>query len=198
MTGSHGKTSTTGLLAHVLSGIKPTSYLIGDGTGHGISEADFFAFEACEYRRHFLAYAPDYAIITNIDFDHPDYYQSIEDVFDAFQSFSTQVKKGIVAFGEDEQLRRLNVEVPVYYYGTSDENDFVVKNINRTTSGSAFDVYFNNEMIGHYQVPAYGLHNVYNALSVIAIAHLEGLDDREVAEELLTFGGVKRRFSEKK
>ncbi len=198
VTGSHGKTSTTGLLAHVLSGIKPTSYLIGDGTGHGISEADFFAFEACEYRRHFLAYAPDYAIITNIDFDHPDYYQSIEDVFDAFQSFSTQVKKGIVAFGEDEQLRRLNVEVPVYYYGTSDENDFVVKNINRTTSGSAFDVYFNNEMIGHYQVPAYGLHNVYNALSVIAIAHLEGLDDREVAEELLTFGGVKRRFSEKK
>ena len=54
VTGSHGKTSTTGLLAHVLSGINPTSYLIGDGTGHGEPDADFFAFEACEYRRHFL------------------------------------------------------------------------------------------------------------------------------------------------
>ena len=84
ITGSHGKTSTTGLLAHVLSGIKETSYLIGDGTGSGEREAEYFVLEACEYRRHFLAYETDYAIITNIDFDHPDYFESIEDVEDAF------------------------------------------------------------------------------------------------------------------
>lgn len=93
MTGSHGKTSTTGLLAHVLSSLKETSYLIGDGTGHGVPDAEFFILEACEYRRHFLAYSPDYAIMTNIDFDHPDYYSSINDVFDAFQSMANQVKK---------------------------------------------------------------------------------------------------------
>ncbi|HQZ19876.1 MAG TPA: Mur ligase domain-containing protein, partial [Trichococcus flocculiformis] len=65
ITGSHGKTSTTGLLSHVLDGIAPTSYLIGDGTGFGREDAEYFVLEACEYRRHFLAYSPDYAIITN-------------------------------------------------------------------------------------------------------------------------------------
>ena len=77
---AHGKTSTTGLLAHVLSGIAKTSYLIGDGTGKGIKDSKFFVFEADEYRRHFLAYHPDYLIMTNIDFDHPDYFRDLDDV----------------------------------------------------------------------------------------------------------------------
>src|SRR5699024_4275716 len=63
VTGSHGKTSTTGLLAHVLSENTPISYLIGDGTGKGHAMSKYFAFEACEYKRHFLNYYPDYAII---------------------------------------------------------------------------------------------------------------------------------------
>ena len=197
VTGSHGKTTTSGLLSHVFSGIRPTSYLIGDGTGHGVKGAQYFAFEACEYRRHFLAYQPDYAIITNVDFDHPDYYKSIDDVFDAFQTFAKEVKKGIVAFGEDEQLKKLVADVPIYYYGTSENNDFKAINIERTTTGSSFEVAFKGEIIGKYEVPSFGIHNVYNALSVIAISHLEGMDDQEVAKELLTFNGVKRRFTEK-
>src|SRR5699024_8592443 len=60
VTSAHGKTSTTGLLAHVLAGYSPTTYLIGDGTGHGEQDGRFFAFEACEYKRHFLNYNPDY------------------------------------------------------------------------------------------------------------------------------------------
>lgn len=98
VTGAHGKTSTTGLLAHVLTENYPTSFLIGDGTGKGHQDSQYFAFEACEYRRHFLAYEPDYAIMTNIDFDHPDYFSSVEDVFQAFQQMAKQVKKGIIAW----------------------------------------------------------------------------------------------------
>lgn len=198
VTGSHGKTSTTGLLAHVLSGIKPTSFLIGDGTGHGEREAEFFAFEACEYRRHFLSYQPDYAIITNVDFDHPDYYESIDDVFSAFQVFGEGVKKGIVAFGDDEYLRKIKTDVPVYYYGVTEEDDFQARNIERTTTGSSFDVFYEDKLIGQFTVPAFGFHNVMNALSVISISYLEGLDMELVAKELATFSGVKRRFSEKK
>lgn len=197
VTGSHGKTSTTGLLAHILSGIKPTSYLIGDGTGHGEPDAEFFAFEACEYRRHFLAYAPDYAIMTNIDFDHPDYFTSIEDVTDAFQTMALKVKKAIFAYGDDKSLRQLKAEVPIYYYGVNDEDDYQAKNIERTTEGSAFDVYHHAEFVGHFTLPAYGLHNILNALGVIAVAHSESLDMEKVAEEMLTFRGVKRRFTEK-
>lgn len=198
VTGSHGKTSTTGLLAHILSGICPTSYLIGDGTGHGEPDAEVFAFEACEYRRHFLAYSPDYAIMTNIDFDHPDYYKSIEDVFSAFQTMAHQVQKGILAFGDDDYLRKLEADVPIYYYGVKEDDDIQARNIVRTTKGSSFDVYFHGELIGHFDLPAFGQHNINNALGVIATAHLEGFDMKKVAEEMATFQGVKRRFSEKK
>lgn len=197
VTGSHGKTSTTGLLAHVLSGIRPTSYLIGDGTGHGVEAAEFFAFEACEYRRHFLAYSPNYVIMTNIDFDHPDYYESIEDVYSAFQSMANQVNKGIIAFGDDPYLRQLKADVPIYYYGLNENDDFQVRNIERTTQGSNFDVFFKGKEIGHFRLPAYGQHNINNALSVIAVSYLEGLSMAEVAKEMTTFKGVKRRFSEK-
>ncbi|WP_086313589.1 UDP-N-acetylmuramate-L-alanine ligase [Enterococcus sp. 7F3_DIV0205] len=198
VTGSHGKTSTTGLLSHVLTGIAPTSYLIGDGTGHGDPNAEFFAFEACEYRRHFLAYSPDYAIMTNIDFDHPDYFKSIEDVFSAFQTMAEQVKKGIFAYGDDKYLRQLKTDVPVYYYGLAQDDDIQAKNIERTTQGSSFDVYHHDTFVGHFVLPAFGQHNIMNALGVIAVAYFEKLDMKKVAEEMLTFEGVKRRFTEKK
>lgn len=198
VSGSHGKTSTTGLLAHVLSGVAPTSYLIGDGTGHGNPNAKFFSFEACEYRRHFLAYSPDYAIFTNIDFDHPDYYTSIDDVFNAFETMSKQVRKGIFAYGDDPYLRKLETTTPIYYYGLKETDDIYAKNIERTTEGSAFDVYHHKDFVGHFVLPAFGQHNILNSLGVIAVAYFEKLDMKLVAEEMLTFKGVKRRFSEKK
>ncbi|KRL76363.1 UDP-N-acetylmuramate--L-alanine ligase [Secundilactobacillus paracollinoides] len=195
--GAHGKTSTTGLLSHVLSGIAPTSYLIGDGTGKGTPNARFFVYEADEYRRHFLATKPDYAIMTNIDFDHPDYYKDIDDVFTAFQTFANQVTKGIFAWGDDENLRRLKTDVPVYYYGTSDKDDFQARDIKRTTKGSQFDVYYHDEFLGNYHVPLFGEHNVLNSLAVIAVAYFEDVDLDEIKKELLTFKGVKRRFAER-
>ena len=155
-----------------MSGVRPTSYLIGDGTGHGDPQAEFFSFEACEYRRHFLAYSPDYAIMTNIDFDHPDYYTSIDDVFTAFQTMAGQVKS-YFAYGDDAYLRKLKANVPIYYYGVTENDDIQARNIERTTSGSAFDVYHGDEFVGHFTVPAFGKHNILNALGVIAVAYFE-------------------------
>lgn len=195
--GAHGKTSTTGLLAHVLSGIAPTSYLIGDGTGKGTPNSRFFVFEADEYRRHFLAYHPDYAIMTNIDFDHPDYYTGIDDVADAFQTFASQVGKAIFAWGDDEHLRQLKANVPIYYYGTNDRDDVQARNVKRTTKGSNFDVYLHDELIGNFEIPLYGEHNVLNSLAVIAVAHFEKVDMNDLRQELLSFKGVKRRFAER-
>ncbi|MGX7393889.1 UDP-N-acetylmuramate--L-alanine ligase [Carnobacterium mobile] len=197
VTGSHGKTSTTGLLAHVMSTIKDTSYLIGDGTGHGVPNAEYFALEACEYRRHFLAYHPDYAIITNIDYDHPDYFTSLEDVTEAFETMAQQVQKAIIACGDDEQLIKLKTETPIIYYGFEDHNDFQAQNLSRSITGSSFDVYVKNEFYGHFEIPTYGKHNILNALAVIAICYHEELDKEKVMENLKTFAGVKRRFSEK-
>lgn len=196
VTGAHGKTSTTGLLAHVLNSTAPISYLIGDGTGHGHVDSEYFVFEACEYRRHFLKYEPDYAIMTNIDFDHPDYFSSVEDVFDAFQSMAENVKKGIIACGDDEHLQKIQAKVPVVYYGFSDTNDFQAQNVKEVTNGTEFDVYVRNTYYGSFNIPMYGDHNVLNALSVIAICHYEGIPAEEM-KHLSTFKGVKRRFTEK-
>ncbi|MBH0230181.1 UDP-N-acetylmuramate--L-alanine ligase [Halobacillus yeomjeoni] len=196
VTGAHGKTSTTGLLAHVLSENYPTSYLIGDGTGKGHENSQYFAFEACEYRRHFLAYHPDYAIMTNIDFDHPDYFSSVEDVFQAFQEMAKQVKKGIIACGDDEHLQHIQANVPVLYYGLADTNDFQAKNIQETSEGTEFDVFVRGTFYDRFLIPQYGNHHVLNALSVIAICHYENMSTEQI-RKLATFKGVKRRFTEK-
>ncbi len=197
ITGAHGKTSTTGLLAHVISGAKPTSFLIGDGTGKGEKDAEYFVFEACEYRRHFLSYFPDYAIMTNIDFDHPDYFANIDDVFSAFQEMALQVKKGIIACGDDEQLQKIQAKVPVLFYGFAEENDFQARNVQTDPTGTTFDVFVRNEFFATFKIPMYGDHNILNALSVIAICHYENIDTESVKDRLSSFKGVKRRFSEK-
>lgn len=196
--GAHGKTSTTGLLSHVLGGVAPTSYLVGDGSGKGVPNARFFVFEADEYRRHFVAYHPDYAIMTNIDFDHPDYFTGIDDVRDAFETFARQTKKGIFVWGEDENLRKIKADVPIYYYGTKENDDFRAVNIKRTTKGSSFDVYKHDEFLGNYEIPLFGEHNVLNSLAVIAVSYMEKVDQDEIRRELKNFEGVKRRFSEKR
>lgn len=198
VTGAHGKTSTTGLLSHVMNGDKKTSFLIGDGTGMGLPQSDYFAFEACEYKRHFLSYQPDYAIMTNIDFDHPDYFRDIDDVFDAFQEMAKNVKKGIIAWGDDEYLRKITADVPIYYYGFNKEDDIYANNIQVTEEGTSFDVYIKGEFYDHFLSPQYGDHTVLNTLAVIAISYLEQLDVANIKEALETFGGVKRRFNETK
>lgn len=195
--GAHGKTSTTGLLAHVLKNITDTSFLIGDGTGRGSANANYFVFEADEYERHFMPYHPEYSIITNIDFDHPDYFTGLEDVFNAFNDYAKQVQKGLFIYGEDPKLHEITSDAPIYYYGFEDSNDFIAKDITRTVNGSDFKVFYNQEEIGQFHVPAYGKHNILNATAVIANLYIMGIDMALVAEHLKTFSGVKRRFTEK-
>ncbi|MGT2812257.1 UDP-N-acetylmuramate--L-alanine ligase [Streptococcus minor] len=195
--GAHGKTSTTGLFAHVMSNITDTSFLIGDGTGRGSANAQYFVFESDEYERHFKPYYPEYSIITNIDFDHPDYFTSLEDVFNAFDDYAKQVKKGLFVYGEDEQLRRITADAPIYYYGFKDNNDFVAYDLKPSTTGSQFKVRHGQQELGEFQIPTFGKHNVLNATAVIANLFVAGFDLTLVAEHLQTFGGVKRRFTEK-
>lgn len=195
--GAHGKTSTTGILSHVLSNITDTSYLIGDGTGLGSAGAKYFVFESDEYERHFMPYHPEYSIITNIDFDHPDYFTSLEDVFNAFNDYAKQITKGLFIYGEDEQLRRITSDAPIYYYGFSKENDFIAHDLLRSTTGSTFKVSYRGEELGEFHIPTFGRHNIMNATAVVGLLYVSGFDLNLVKEHLKTFAGVKRRFTEK-
>ncbi|MBR2793534.1 MAG: UDP-N-acetylmuramate--alanine ligase, partial [Solobacterium sp.] len=125
VSGSHGKTTTTGMLSCMLSQLGETGWLIGDGTGHISPAAEYMCLESCEFRRHFLAYHPEYAIMTNIDLDHVDYFHDEADYRSAYEQFSRNVTKGIVIYGDDEQARMLdlNPEIEHYWYGVKEDDD---------------------------------------------------------------------------
>ncbi|MFT8391062.1 MAG: UDP-N-acetylmuramate--L-alanine ligase [Sporolactobacillus sp.] len=200
VTGTHGKTSTTGLLSFVFEKFAPTAYLVGDGTGHGEKDGKYFIWESCEYKRHFLHSTPDYCIITNIEFDHSDYYKDLADVVSAFQALALKVNKATFACGDSEQLQMLQSKVPVVYYGFNEENDFQARNVVflPDDSGTEFDVYVRNDLYGHFKIRGYGNHNVLNALAVIAFCHYMNVPIQLVRTRLAEFHGVKRRFSEKR
>ena len=181
----------------VLKNITDTSYLIGDGTGRGSANSNYFVFESDEYQRHFMPYHPEYSIITNIDFDHPDYFKSIDDVFDAFNDYAKQVQKALFLYGDDAYLRKITSDADIYYYGFKDTDDFVAYDIVRTTNGSVFKVRHGDEELGSFHLPAFGLHNILNATAVVANLYIAGIDMELVAEHMKTFAGVKRRFTEK-
>ncbi|NBD25523.1 UDP-N-acetylmuramate--L-alanine ligase [Paenibacillus glycinis] len=197
VTGSHGKTTTTGMMTHTLNAIEPVCSLIGDGTGEGAPNARLFVFEGCEYRRHFLAYEPQITVITNIDFDHPDYFSDINDVRDAFNEMASLSKKRLVVCGDDPQIRLLKLTTDVLYYGFEIDNDLRAANLVVESDGITFDVYFKDIRINGFSIPLFGKHNVLNALAVIGVALELDYDINIIKKQLATFSGVKRRFTER-
>ena len=199
VTGAHGKTTTTTMTSNIFKHNRVTSYLIGDGTGHGEKNSDFMIAEACEYYRHFLAYHPDYAIVTNIDFDHPDYFNDEYDMFDAFQSFVNQVKNTVVICGDDRLASKLKpAHAKTITYGFNDGNDYQIKNVQTSTEYSKFDIYKNNTLLGTFTMAIFGLHDISNATSAIALADINGISVEKIQESLDLYRPAERRFSEYK
>lgn len=196
--GCHGKTTTTSMMAHVLNPLKGANYLIGDGTGYASVENEYFVLEACEYRRHFLHYTPTYAIITNIDLDHVDYFKDIDDVIDAYREYANNAEKMIIACGDDPYTHSLEVNKPIFFYGIHDDNDIKATDIEYKSTGTSFDVIVEDNYYGHFDLPIYGKHMLLDALAVIGVCYYERLEAREVSKIFKTFSGAKRRFSETK
>lgn len=195
--GCHGKTTTSAMLSHVLNNIVGANYLIGDGSGYAIKENNYFVLEACEYKRHFLSYTPQYAIITNIELDHIDYYKDIDDYIDAFREYANNAEKMVIACGDDQYTHMLEPKKPIFFYGLNDDNDIVARDVNYTNEGTSFDVYVEDNYYGHFDLPLFGKHMLLNSLAVIGVCYYERLDAKEVSKNLKTFKGAKRRFKEK-
>ena len=196
--GCHGKTTTTALIGHVFDNIVGANYLIGDGTGHAHIDNEYFFLEACEFKRHFLNYYPKHIIMTNIELDHVDYYKDLDDMKSAYEAFLKQCSSHVIACGDDENIRSLKTDKKLIYYGFDEKNEWIAKNINLNEKGSSFDVYHENELIGHFDLPLYGKHMILNALSVIVFSYLEGLDINSVKDSIKSFKGARRRFTENK
>ena len=199
ITGAHGKTTTTTMTSNIFKHNHVTSYLIGDGTGHGEKNSEYMIAEACEYYRHFLAYHPNYAIVTNIDFDHPDYFNDEHDMFDAFQSFVNQVKDTVVICGDDRLASQLKpTTAKTIRYGFNEGNDYQIKNVQTTSEHSKFDVYKNSELLGTFTMAVFGLHDISNATSAIALSDINGISIEKIQESLSQYKPAERRFSEHK
>lgn len=195
--GCHGKTTTSAMLSHVLDSTIGTNYLIGDGTGHSDKKNDHFVIEACEWKRHFLAYTPTYAIITNIELDHIDYYKDIDDMVLAYEQYANKAKKMVIACGDDPYTKSIKCSKPIIYYGLDESNDVVAKNVVYHNDGTDFDVYINNELFGHFNLPLFGKHMLLNSLAVISVCFYEKISPEDISKYIHTFKGAKRRFKEK-
>ena len=193
--GSHGKTTTTTLTKTVFSRFAKTGYLIGDGEGFLEKDSRYLAVESCEFRRHFLAYHPEYAIITNIEIDHVDYFKDETDYFNAYQEFVRNVSKAVFYYGDDEWCRKLEFgDLEAYSFGLSENNDYYLSNIVSDTVSSSFDFMFRGEKIFRYDVPFVGDHLMIDILGVLSLAHYLKFAPEEVEAALHEYVGPKRRY----
>ena len=194
--GTHGKTTTSWLLANIINNTLGCNYFVGDGSGHGDKNSDIFVLEADEYNKHFLSYYPDIAVITNIELDHVECYDGLEDIINSFKKFGDKSDL-VIACGDDKNVRSIDFSIKrVIYYGIEDNNDVVAKNVNLTKEGSSFDCYIDGELFEHFDLPLYGKHMIQNCLAAITVSKELGVEKSDIKKYVSNFVSPKRRFKE--
>ncbi len=193
--GSHGKTTTTTLAKTILSSFKKTGYLIGDGEGYISKDSEYICIEADEFRRHFCSYFVNYAVITNIEIDHIDYFKDENDYFNAYQEFVDNVKECVVFNGDDNWCKKLDFKNKIHYsYGFEKDNDFVISNLSINEDKSSFDLVFKGTTLYHFNLPIVQKHIISDAVAVIALAIALCFDIKRIESSLSSYIGPKRRF----
>ncbi len=209
VSGTHGKTTATSMLSHILceSDLDPTILvggvlpLIGGNMRDGGKE--YFVTEACEYCGSFLKFFPLYSIILNIEEDHLDYFKDIDDIVDCFSQFvaKTPDEGAVIANFDDAEVIRAvkNSPAKVVSYALNCKNcDYTVANLSFDENGySSFDVVYRGEEYISVKLSVPGLHNVSNALAVIATSALLGVSKEGIKKGLLSYKGTNRRFEYK-
>ena len=200
--GTHGKTSTTAIAAHILYTEKMMTAFIGGITANYNSNliydkfSDIMLVEADEYDRSFLTLSPDIAVITAIDADHLDIYKNNEALITSFNDFANNIKKGGTLITKKSLLEHLHTEATVKTYGIEPEKtDYYAANIRIKNGKQYFDIVMpHGRKIEKISFAAEGMHNIENAVAATAIADLAEVDSLTIKERLASYKGVKRRF----
>ena len=209
--GSHGKTTTTSLVASIFSKAKIDPTIINGGVLNSfnnsakLGRSNWCILESDESDGSFIKVPPTYSIITNIDREHMDYYKSVENLKRLFLKFLEKVPsfgKSFICIDDKSNNEIIkNIKIKNYYtYGTNKKSNFLIKNISQYREFSVFDINIKLpgkkfSTIKNVQIPLLGLHNIRNATAAAAVAITVGISKKIIVQALKEFKGVQRRFN---
>lgn len=184
--GTHGKTTTVGMIGDAFY---PICMLRGDGTGRG-GASPSVVFEACEYQDHFLAYFPEEAVITNIGYDHVDYFKSKKQYHDSFQEFAMHAGKLYIRYGDRKKILHPNMVT----FGIR-KGDYHYRHVHYDEQGFSGDLYFHETKLLSIQLPIFGKYQAEHVLVTFAIAHQREMNLDTIYQNLAKRKGIKRRIT---
>jgi UDP-N-acetylmuramate--alanine ligase len=202
--GTHGKTSTSSMIGTVLSqaGLDPTMVVGGlvrnIATNSRLGASELIVVEADEFDRSFLALRPTIAVITNIELEHTDCYDDLEDLFQAFAQFANSAPfyGAVIACLDSPGVQQIiqDIQRPVITYGLSSQADFSARDIQYQETNTEFTCLRKHQSIGRVTLQVPGEHNVVNSLAAVALGTEMGLEPAVILEGLKAYTGVRRRF----
>ncbi len=209
--GSHGKTTTTSLVASIFQKTKLDPTIINGGVINSINssaklgQSDWSILEADESDGSFIHIPPTYSIITNIDREHMDFYNSIEDLKNYFIEFIKKTPsfgKSFICLDDDinSQIIKKLKNKNFYTYGVNPKSNFLIRNVKQTIEYSEFDLLINlpnkkKSIIKKLRIPLLGIHNIRNSVAATAVALTVGISPADIKKGLSNFKGVERRFN---
>ena len=208
VSGTHGKTTTTSMISHILlaADLDPTisvgGILKAIGGNIRVGKSETFITEACEYTNSFLHFYPKISVILNIEEDHLDFFKDLEDIRHSFHQFAALLPSDgtLIINGDIDNYQEIyeGLDCNVITYGSSDMLDYSAANITYDEKGLvAFDLIKNGKAVDHIQLSVTGDHNVSNALASIATAELLQIPMETIKKGILSFSGTDRRFEYK-
>ena len=204
ISGTHGKTTTTSIVGEIweAAGLDPTiivgGVVKGKGSGAKVGKGDYLIAESDEFDRSFLSMMPSSAIVTNIDADHLDTYENIDEIKEAFVQFVNKIPfygQAILCI-DDPNVQQIysKVRKPVITYGFSRQAKYHIDNLRFEKGYPHFEIFNDGNSLGEFQLQIPGRHNVLNATAAVALAMEEGIDVEVARRAVAAFEGVQRRF----
>ncbi|HBH05869.1 MAG TPA: UDP-N-acetylmuramate--L-alanine ligase [Flavobacteriales bacterium] len=201
--GTHGKTTTSSILAHILNqtNMGVNAFVGGVMTNNNSNfiwnkETTFMVAEADEYDRSLLRLNPQFAILTNAESDHLDVYENEAALLDTFSSFFGKLPSNGIAIANESVPQKVlgNVQAKIFRYGWSEDSDYQAIDVSVVNGKYHFDLLHNQGLIGRFSTSLPGRHNVLNATAALAMGHQLGVSVESLNKSLNTYLGVKRRF----
>ncbi len=201
ISGTHGKTTTTSMMTHILmeAQLDPTvmigGYLPLLHASHRVGNGDVIILESCEYCDSFLNFSPTLAVILNVEADHLDYFKDLADIQKSFRQFAMLATEGVVANGDDPHVRMALDGLNYVSFGLKEHNRVRARNISQ--DWKHFDVFCDDVFYCHIDLSVIGQHNTFNALGAACAAWMMGVAGEAVSAGLAAFTGADRRMQYK-